>query len=179
MRWSCIFPRLFHFSFPRKLEKMGSWTGFLLTYLLGGVTFLPLVIVLVLVHAHLTFPHRVDADPDHDEDSGLVQPGDDLGPLKVAQKELKDRAAKRPSHSDTETAAGYYAVCREYTPMGINAKPIERSTPIGSTTVAAPSQSVYQSMYRSLFDRKQQPGPLDNGKSGRPKKGNVFYVVLR
>lgn len=158
---------------------MGSWTGFLLTYLLGGVTFLPLLIAVVLVHAHLTFPQRDDVHATEGTDGGsIVQPGDDLGPLKVAQKELKEHA-KPPSRSDTETAAGYYAVCREYTPMGINAKPIERSTPIGSTTVAAPSQSVYQSMYRSLFDRKQQPGPLDNGKSGRPKKGNVFYVVLR
>lgn len=156
---------------------MGSWTGFLLTYLLGGVTFLPLIIAVVLVHAHLTLPIRVHADPCEDDD--LVQSGDDVVLLKaVQQKELKDQS-KRNSQPDSETAAGYYAVCREYTPMGINAKPIERSTPIGSTTVAAPSQSVYQSMYRSLFDRKQQPGPLDNGKSVRPKKGNVFYVVLR
>lgn len=161
---------------------MGSWTGFLLTYLLGGVTFLPLVILVVLVHAYLTFPYREDADPvTAPDENDPVQPGDDLAPLKAAQKELKDYA-KRPSHSEIETAAGYFAVCREYAPMGINAKPIERSTPIGSTTVAAPSQSVYQTMYRSIFDRKQSSGPLDNGKSisQRPKKaGNVFYVVLR
>lgn len=162
---------------------MGSWTAFLLTYLLGGVTFLPLLVVVVLVHAHLTFPHREDADPTSKEPGhdGVVQPGDDLAPLKAAQKELKEQA-KRPAIPESESAAGYYAVCREYTPMGINAKPIERSTPIGSTTVAAPSQSVYQTMYRSIFDRKQQPGPLDNGKniSQRPKRaGNVFYVVLR
>lgn len=160
---------------------MGSWTGFLLTYLLGGVTFLPLVVVVLLLHAHFTFPHRPDVaePPKGMGDDALVQPGDDLGPLKAAQKELKEHT-KRSSHSESETAAGYYAVCREYTPMGINAKPIERSTPIGSTTVAAPSQSVYQSMYRSLFDRKQPAGPLDSGKSVRPKNaGNVFYVVLR
>ncbi|CAN8100086.1 unnamed protein product [Discula destructiva] len=158
---------------------MGTWTGFLLTYLLGGITFLPLLIAVVLLHAHLTLPYRDDVDSSKDtDDSSLLQPGDDLAPLKLAQKELKENT-NRPTHSEIESAAGYYAVCREYTPMGINAKPIERSTPIGSTTVAAPSQSVYQSMYRSLFDRKQQPGPLDNGKSVRPKKGNVFYVVLR
>lgn len=160
---------------------MGSWTGFLLSYLLGGVTFLPLVVVVVLLHAHFTFPHRPDVaePPKGTGNDALVQLGDDLGPLKAAQKELKEHT-KRSSHSESETAAGYYAVCREYTPMGINAKPIERSTPIGSTTVAAPSQSVYQSMYRSLFDRKQPAGPLDSGKSVRPKNaGNVFYVVLR
>lgn len=171
-----------HHSADKRDTEMGSWTGFLLTYLLGGVTFLPLMVLVVLVHAHFTFPYREDADPvkvTNDDDP--VRPGDDLAPLKAAQKELKEHA-KKSSHSETETAAGYFAVCREYAPMGINAKPIERSTPIGSTTVAAPSQSVYQTMYRSIFDRKQQSGPLDNSKSisQRPKKaGNVFYVVLR
>ena len=164
---------------------MGSWSAFLLTYLLGGVTFIPLVLVVILLHAHLTLPYREDAQhPNKDTgEDDLVQPGDDLAPLKAAEKELKEQAKPRtPSHHEIETAAGYFAVCREYKPMGINAKPIERSTPVGSTTVAAPSQSVYQTMYRSIFDRKQQPGPLDNGKSisQRPKKaGNVFYVVLR
>lgn len=164
---------------------MGGWSAFLLTYLFGGVTFLPLVILLVLAHAHFTLPHRDDAHhtSKDTEDDDLVQPNDDLAPLKAVQKDLKEQKKPRISnHHEIETAAGYFAVCREYKPMGINAKPIERSTPVGSTTVAAPSQSVYQTMYRSIFDRKQVPGPLDNGKniSQRPKKaGNVFYVVLR
>lgn len=164
---------------------MGSWSAFLLTYLFGGVTFLPLVILLVLAHAHFTLPRRDDAHHTikDTEDDDLVQPNDDLAPLKAVQKDLKEQKKPRISnHHEIETAAGYFAVCREYKPMGINAKPIERSTPVGSTTVAAPSQSVYQTMYRSIFDRKQVPGPLDNGKniSQRPKKaGNVFYVVLR
>lgn len=159
-----------------------SWTAFLLTYLLGGITFVPLVLVTVLLHAHLTFPVRQDeravpvaASPEDD----IVQAGDDIAALKAAQKD--ENKAKAPSRVDSDVAAGYFAVCREYTPMGINAKPIERSTPVGSTTVAAPSPSVYQTMYRSLFDRKQNHGPLDNQNAGlRPKKaGNVFYVVLR
>jgi hypothetical protein len=159
-----------------------SWTAFLLTYLLGGITFVPLVLVIILLHAHLTFPTRRDdanlplAGSTEDD---IVQAGDDIVALKAAQKdETKPRA---PSHVDSDVAAGYFAVCREYTPMGINAKPIERSTPVGSTTVAAQSPSVYQTMYRSLFDRKQNNGPLDSqNTSHRPKKaGNVFYVVLR
>ncbi|CAJ2503951.1 Uu.00g113450.m01.CDS01 [Anthostomella pinea] len=157
---------------------MGSWTGFLLTYLLGGVTFIPLIVIAVLLHAHLTFPVRDDAETTRDDDTdGIVQPGDETTHLKAAQK---DGIQKLKAESDV--AAGYFAVCREYTPMGINAKPIERSTPMGSTTVAAPSPSVYQSMYRSIFDRKQPSSPLDDHKSvsQRPKKaGNVFYVVLR
>ncbi|OTA62846.1 hypothetical protein K449DRAFT_433766 [Hypoxylon sp. EC38] len=157
-----------------------SWTGFLLTYLFGGVTFIPLLIAVVLLHAHYTFPVR-DGDKLNDggnDADSIVQPGDDITALEEAQKE----ESRQRLLAESDVAAGYFAVCREYTPMGINAKPIERSTPVGSTTVAAPSQSVYQSMYRSIFDRKQTPGPLDDNKSvsQRPKKaGNVFYVVLR
>lgn len=150
-----------------------GWTAFLLVYLFGGITFLPLVATVVFAHAYLTLPVRADDD--------LIQPGDDVDGLKAAQKDKED-AKPRPAHHDSDVAAGYFAVCREYTPMGINAKPIERSTPVGSATVAAPSPSVYQTMYRSIFDRKSGSGPLDNRNSvsQRPKKaGNVFYVVLR
>jgi hypothetical protein len=189
-----------------------SWTGFLLVYLLGGITFIPLVVAVVLAHAYYTFPHRTDVlDPTRIttatepaastsrsrslSQDDLVQPGDDLSGLRTAQarpdagadslasadKDQQAQAKPWNSH-ELDVASGYFAVCREYTPMGINAKPIERSTPVGSATVAAPSQSVYQTMYRTIFERKQTPGPLDdkNNVSQRPKKaGNVFYVVLR
>lgn len=160
---------------------MGSWTAFLLTYLLGGVTFVPLVIAAVLLHAHLTFPVRDDAGSARPGDAdSIVQSADDTSALESAQKEKEE--SRQKLLADSDVAAGYFAVCREYTPMGINAKPIERSTPVGSTTVAAPSPSVYQTMYRSIFDRKPTPNPLDENKSvsQRPKRaGNVFYVVLR
>ncbi|KAL2150027.1 hypothetical protein VTH82DRAFT_7703 [Thermothelomyces myriococcoides] len=158
-----------------------GWTAFLLTYLLGGITFIPLVVVIVFLHAYFILPRRHDGDASNDStgNDDLIQPGDDIEPLKAAQREgIKNRA----SYHDQDVAAGYFAVCREYTPMGINAKPIERATPVGSATVAAPSPSVYQTMYRSIFDRKQTPSPLDSKNIGsqRPKKaGNVFYVVLR
>lgn len=158
---------------------MGAWTTLLAVYLLGGITFIPLVLIAVLAHAHYTFPTRDDVEPpirDGDKDA-IVQPGDDTAALDAARK---DDTKTRPNR-DLDVAAGYFAVCREYTAMGINAKPIERSTPVGSTTVAPPSPSVYQTMYRSIFDRKPASGPLDkNGMNQRPKKaGNVFYVVLR
>src|ERR1700709_1220984 len=107
-----------------------SWTAFLLTYLLGGLTFVPLVIVSILCHAYLTFPVRQhDPNPPAagSSDDDIVQIGDDVTALKEAQKD--ETTPRRPSHVDSDVAAGYFAVCREYTPMGINAKPIERSTP--------------------------------------------------
>ena len=212
-----------------------GWTGFLAVYLLGGLTFLPLVVAVVLLHAYFTLPHRPDlaikvlsslSPSSSSSPSDIVQPGDDLSALDAARKNNQappgseqvkgdydnnddDDAAvpesdsdndhdddssdtKRPSSSwssqQPDTATGYFAVCREYTPMGINAKPIERSTPAGQTTVVAqPSQSVYQSMYRSIFERnKPAQGPADRASGGgggatRPKKGgnNIFFVVLR
>ena len=179
---------------------MGSWSGFLFAYLLGGLTFIPLVLLTIFFHALYTFPKRSDLNPeetpngrkrgasssatdglDSEKDSkdDLIQAGDDTDVLDAAKREEKRSTG---ASERMETASGYFAVCREYTPMGINAKPIERATPMGSTTVAAPSQSVYQTMYRSIFDRKAAPaGTVENSSmSQRPKKaGNVFYVVLR
>ncbi|KAI0130078.1 hypothetical protein BJ170DRAFT_577704 [Xylariales sp. AK1849] len=157
---------------------MGSWTAFLLTYLFGGVTFIPLVLF-ALYH---TFTVQNDVGKRQNEaDQSIVQTGDDTRELDAAQR--AERGETKPRFTNTaDVAASYFAVCREYTPMGINAKPIERSTPVGSATVAAPSQSVYQAMYRSIFDRKQGPNPLESstGVGIRPKRaGNVFYVVLR
>ncbi|KAK8102897.1 hypothetical protein PG984_016043 [Apiospora sp. TS-2023a] len=160
---------------------MGSWTGFLLTYLLGGVTFIPLVLATIFLHAYLTLPVRDHVqETQTDDGDSIVQPGDDTADLKATLKGQKDELKSRPADA-SDMAAGYFAVCREYVPMGIDAKPIERSTPIGSTTVAAPSRSVYQAMYQTIFDRKQSSGSdMNSGASLRPKKaGNVFYVVLR
>ncbi|PFH56573.1 hypothetical protein XA68_16319 [Ophiocordyceps unilateralis] len=151
-----------------------SWTAILVAYLVGGITLIPLVVAVVVLYGYYTFPRRDDVNPfadDHDVDYHVP---DESSPLLAAEPNKA-----RPSR-DAEVAAGYFAVCREYTPMGINAKPIERSTPLGSTTVTSPSPSVYQTMYRSIFDRKPSPAQDSNGLSQRPKKaGNVFYVVLR
>lgn len=151
-----------------------------MTYLLGGVTFIPIALAV----AWFSLPQiqlSASGEPQTAKTDDIVQPGDTTDDLDEARK--AEKVGSKPKYGDTtDVAAGYFAVCREYTPMGINAKPIERATPVGSATVAAPSQSVYQAMYRSIFDRKQGSGPLEsnNGVGIRPKRaGNVFYVVLR
>lgn len=158
-------------------------TAILVAYVVGGVTFIPLVLAVIFAHGFYTLPHRhyAVAGPNNDYvEGGILLPGDDKTPLEAARKAVASEPKAR-ANREFEVAAGYFAVCREYTPMGINAKPIERSTPMGSTTVAPTSPSVYQTMYRSIFDRKPASGAQDsNGLSQRPKKaGNVFYVVLR
>ena len=153
---------------------------FLFVYFLGGLTLLPLIIIAILAHAYLTFPIREDTACPEEEADLIVQPGDDIDAIRRAQKTLGEKFQPRSGH-EADVAAAYFSVSREYTPNGINAKPPERNTPVGSTTVSAASPSVYQSMYRSIFDRKQNTSPLDNKGAGKPQKrgGNVFYVVLR
>ena len=159
---------------------MGISVTFVLIYLLGGLTFLPILLAIVLLHAYFTFPVRHLSSISSDTASDTLRDGKD------DERNLKPRASiadiaekfKRPHEPDV--AAGYFAVCREYVPGGINGKPPERTTPHG-TVITTESPSVYQSMYRSIFDRKQGPS-LDPGKgNGKTVKRarNVFFVVLR
>ncbi|KAL8733630.1 MAG: hypothetical protein Q9166_002040 [cf. Caloplaca sp. 2 TL-2023] len=159
---------------------MGTLLTLLCVYILGGLTLLPLLFGLVLLHAHLTFP-RI-AQPTHRGQDGA----DSLEDTKDDRKNIRFDAAlaslgeKFQRGHEPDVAAGYFAVCREYVPGGVNGKPPERTTPAGAV-VAAESPSVYQSMYRSIFDRKQGP-TLDAGKGNvKPAKRarNVFFVVLR
>lgn len=161
---------------------MATWTTILVAYLVGGITFIPLVIASIFLYGYYNLPYRRVLGIEYDEDEGsIVRSDDDTTALDEAKRQRNDSESRR-SNADIDVAAGYFAVCREYTPMGINAKPVERSTPIGSATVTPPSPSVYQTMYRSIFDRKAATSSMENnsGVSHRPKKaGNVFYVVLR
>ncbi|KAF9888445.1 hypothetical protein FE257_008723 [Aspergillus nanangensis] len=160
---------------------MGPFASFLIVYLLGGLTFIPLVLSLLFLHAYLTFPSRPpskDLPPSSRPTPDLLrQPSDDQYSLKSGTDELAEKFHR--TH-ETDVAAGYFAVCREYVPGGVNGKPPERTTPAGEV-IAAESPSVYQTMYRSLFDRKQAPTiepSKNNGKNGK-KARNVFYIVLR
>ena len=154
---------------------MGISITFILTYLLGGLTLLPLLLAILLLHAHFTFPVRhlssistaSDALRDDKDDGRNLE-----SPTSIANNDEKFKRAHEP-----DVAAGYFAVCREYVPGGINGKPPERTTPAGAV-IATESPSVYQSMYRSIFDRKQGPS-LDSGKGNGKAFKNVFFVVLR
>ncbi|KAJ5555547.1 hypothetical protein N7535_007984 [Penicillium sp. DV-2018c] len=157
---------------------MGSLASFLFVYALGGITFIPLVIALILLHAYFTLPSAPESQQSCTKTPDpLRRPTDDDSILKSGTDQL---AEKFHSTHESDVAAGYFAVCREYVPGGVNGKPPERTTPAGEV-VAAESPSVYQTMYRSLFDRKQAPS-IDpakaNGKTVKRAR-NVFYIVLR
>ncbi|KAL8737539.1 MAG: hypothetical protein Q9181_001591 [Wetmoreana brouardii] len=177
---SLQFPPNLFMRLRRHHDEMGAFSFYLCIYILGGLTFLPLLFILVLLHAHLTFPRVAQGvQAPKDEPDSLEDTKDDGQNIKssAALAALKERFQ---SGHEPDVAAGYFAVCRDYVPGGVNGKPPERTTPAGAV-VATESPSVYQSMYRSIFDRKQGP-TLDAGKgNAKPTKRarNVFYVVLR
>ncbi|BCS16647.1 hypothetical protein ASPFODRAFT_41823 [Aspergillus luchuensis CBS 106.47] len=165
---------------------MGSYASFLFIYVLGGLTFLPLVLSLVALFVYLTLPTAAPSPPlssdqksCHPQSSSttLRRPTDDHYSLKSGTDELAEKFHR--TH-DSDVAAGYFAVCREYVPGGVNGRPPERTTPAGEV-IAAESPSVYQAMYRSLFDRKQAPTiePAKNTPKNGKRARNVFYIVLR
>lgn len=159
---------------------MGISIGFIITYVFGGLTFLPLTLALVLLHAYLTFPHRSSFLSSDQSPSDDIRDIDDDGHNLKSRASLTSLTEKFQRSHEPDVASGYFAVCREYVPGGVNGKPPERTTPAGAI-IASESASVYQSMYRSIFDRKQGP-TLDPGKgTGKTIKRarNVFFVVLR
>ena len=159
---------------------MGLPTTFIVVYLLGGLTFLPLLLALVLLYAHLTLPRRCLSSSSGQPLADVLRDVRDDGKNLKSTASVTGLAEKFHRRQERDVAAGYFAVCREYVPGGVNGKPPERTTPVGAVA-AAESPSVYQSMYRSIFDRRQGPS-LDpgrgNGKSVKRAR-NVFFVVLR
>ena len=147
-------------------------------YTLGGLTLIPLCIAVILLHAYLTLPERkyqprkLEHDP-----AGIRRPGDDGVVLKSTTDTLAEQFHRK---HEADVAAGYFAVCREYVPGGVNGKPPDRLSPAGEI-IAHESPSVYQSMYRSIFDRSQKPSiePKTEGAKVIKHATNVFYVVLR
>jgi hypothetical protein len=170
----------------------GSWGYgavfriFLWGYFLGGLTLLPAVAALawfwittkvdnerlVAAQTNDVLEQRRrsnDSTPGKNEDDTSLGTGLDADILEKLKK----------GNHEPDTFAGYFAVCREYVPGGVNGKPPDRTTPAGAI-ISMESPSVYQSMYRSIFDRNKTTSPSMDAPNARTKKArNVFYVVLR
>jgi len=136
-------------------------------YIFGGLTLIPLILVGIFAHAYWTQPDK----------GGILSTADGGFNISAEEDDVLNEKIKQPAR-EPDVAAGYFAVCREYVPGGINGKPPERTTPAGET-IATESPSVYQSMYRSIFDRGKTQIPSTEGGKPVRKARNVFFVVLR
>lgn len=157
---------------------MGTFFVFLSIYFLGGLTFLPLLICLVLLHAYLTSPTRPSSSSTlPDTLASIRRPGDDESILKSSPNAFPEKFLRG---REPDVAAQWFIVCREYVPGGVNGKPPERDTPAG-TVVGPKSPSVYQSMYSSLFERSKSSSldPAKGNDKTAKRARNWFYVVLR
>lgn len=161
---------------------MISLLAFLFIYIIGGLTLIPLILVGFLTHAYFTFPIYDDTAYREEDPDSIIQPGDDVDAISRVQSTLGEKFQPR-ANNEADTFSGYFYCSREYVERWwqVQGKPPERATPVGSTTVSAASPSVYQSMYRSIFERKPVNSPIENKGVGKPQKrgGNVFYIVLR
>ncbi|TKX23103.1 hypothetical protein C1H76_4651 [Elsinoe australis] len=150
-----------------------------IVYVVGGLTFIPLVLLSIFVFAYYTLPRVPQKTEDTHDEPAKKLTSDSSSDLSRDDGFVDKEDAPGGSGND---AAGYFAVCREYVPGGVNGKPPERSSPAGEV-LNTESPSVYQSMYRSIFERnKTQAHALDGDKKDhkavkRPR--NVFFVVLR
>jgi hypothetical protein len=154
---------------------MTTLVAILLSYLLGGLTFIPILLALFLYHAHLTQP-IVDAETFHQRDSLQLGPAEE----DAARQELENLPAEISQRlHESDVASGYFVVSREFTPSIMTGKPAER-TPLAASAPAGSSPSVYQSMYRSIFERGRTQSPsLDAAPKGNKKARNTFFVVIR
>ncbi|KAF1938625.1 hypothetical protein EJ02DRAFT_18096 [Clathrospora elynae] len=160
------------------------FTIFAWGYIIGGLTLLPAV----LTFAWYWGTTPVDRESIDTADGALGQRRKSTGSASARDEDnanlgvgLDDKILEKlkgRAH-EPDVCAGYFAVCREYVPGGVNGKPPDRTTPAGAV-ISMESPSVYQSMYRSIFDRNKTTSPTIEASNIRSKKArNVFYVVLR
>lgn len=154
---------------------MTSFASFLLIYLLGGLTFIPIILAVIFYHAHVTQPV---VDPDtffQREVLDLSKAEKDAAAEEL--ENLPEEISRRVHEPDV--AAGYFAVSREYTPAAVNGKPVEKPAS-NAAAASGSSPSVYQSMYRSIFARGSPQSPsLEATPKGNRRISNIFYVVIR
>ncbi len=97
---------------------MGSSIGFLFVYVLGGITFVPLILAVSLLHAFFTLPVKSESSTSTTSDSGSIKRAhDDEVNLKSGADVLAEQFTRK---HEADVAAGYFAVCREYVPGGVN-----------------------------------------------------------
>ena len=156
---------------------MDNLLTLILVYIAGGLTFIPFIASITLLYLYRTSRPARDAASSEQIDTDTQRTYHD-------EKE-KDYIARLPDNlrrgtQESDVASDYFAVCRDYVPGGVNGRPPERTTPTGEV-VTTESPSVYQSMYRSIFDRKSGTQQDTSHPNGRPFQGvrNVFWVVLR
>lgn len=177
-----------------------------IAYLLGGLTFIPLLVATVVTIAWYASPRTEDKEGENGVRGvgAEIERGRERGVSSNAPSPQEDNVV------GDAAASGTFAVLRSYNFSAALSALNSRNSITGggnsgagggltdgSTELGGSSESVYQSMYRSVFDRNNKnaivnvvlrsseddkAGPDDDGR-GKKKAAvvgaSVFYIVLR
>lgn len=166
-----------------------SLTSLLSAYLLGGITFLPLLLITVITTLWFALPQIPDEGKEATRDDKIE------GKAEVKGKE----GVQEDDFSSDGAANATFAVLRSYnfqsalSTLNSKANAGSHGGGDGQTEMTGQeSMSVYQSMYRSVFDRSKTAlnrNPLadtDEPASGAPARskpavptGSMYHIVLR
>lgn len=178
-----------------------TFRALLYAYVLGGLTFLPLLLVAVVGLGWSLLPIADEAAEGNKKDGATEK----ASRSEDDQKAIDALLAKKHEEISEGGASGTFAVLRKYDFQAANAALVARhnvsanavSTGAGGdggVEAAKESESVYQSMYRSVFDRGKagsQTSVLANEEEAAAAAlataktrrnvtpANVFYIVLR
>lgn len=97
---------------------MSSYSGLLFVYVLGGITFIPVILAFIFLHAFFTLPAESASYTSNTANlNSLKRQNDDGINLKSGADTFAQQFTRK---HESDVAAGYFAVCREYVPGGIN-----------------------------------------------------------
>ncbi|KAK5114239.1 hypothetical protein LTR85_010304 [Meristemomyces frigidus] len=180
-----------------------TFTTFAVTYVFGGLTFLPLLLAVVLLPAWLLLPRAKDSGERATHKSVLGEDDEaSREALLAAQNEKYD-----VGNTAGGAASATFAVLRSHHfPSALAALNARSScgagnggangSTDGTVETGGNSESVYQSMYRSVFDRRKDANTASSVLENAPADGStpagsamwakrkavgasIFYIVLR
>ncbi|KAK9234389.1 hypothetical protein V1525DRAFT_366969 [Lipomyces kononenkoae] len=167
---------------------MTSLKTILIAYLVGGVTFIPLIVCSVIFYIYRSLPEV-------DESGRIIQKsadptGSQLEEDKEIEKEIHEQENERkiaeaalksiedqPATGLDAYMAGWLTVAREFNWQRTNGFSSEKGTTLNETA--------YTSIYKHLMDRKQSvatsPASPDAKAKPKPKKrfANTYFAILR
>lgn len=156
---------------------MAGFIQLLAVYLLGGISFLPLCVLAIYLHATFSVPTVVTTSSEPNSSDASKGKTPELANV----DEAKDKVTEKKAAVEQDTAEGYFAVTREFTPAGVNARPPERTASAVGYVPQPEKPTIGQAVYRSIFDQKNNASTesVNSARKNNKRPKNVFYVILR
>lgn len=177
-----------------------AFRALLLAYLLGGLTFVPLLIAAIVIPAWYLLPRAASAEPTaHEQQEQQEQQADH----NKGKERAEEKAASLGKLSGDTAASGTYAVLRRYdfqaaltaldgrqnSSAGVKGGSVGEGLTGTESVGGTAAESVYQSVYRSVFvgskstssttSLLQDPDGDSSFSRRKLPPANLLYIVLR